>query len=156
MSSSIEHILPIQIQKIHIAINDLKLSDEDYRDMLSNFKNSYNWPCKSSKELNKHQADVLLDLFKKRLGWKEKKKGKILKYEEFNTRDAKYASPAQMRLIESTWMHNINVKEKTEQALNNFINKILKVNHITFVLKKDVNRLLKAIKSITPKQENPA
>ena len=152
--TSVEHILPVQVKKIHIAKTELKLSDENYRDILSNFKNSYGWPCKSSKELNRHQADVVLDIFKKQLGWKEKKNKKVLKYEEFNTRDPKFASPAQMRLIEATWMNNINVKEKTEAALNHYISRILKVDHITFVLKKDVNRLLKAIKSITQKQRS--
>ena len=147
-----DQILKIQIQKIHIAKTQLKLSDADYRDILSNFKNAYGWPCKSSKELNQHQADVLLnDIFKKKLGWQEKRFGKKLKYEEYNTRDQKFASPAQMRLIESTWMNNINVKEKTDRALNNFIYRILKVNHLSFVLKKDVNRLLKAITSLSKK-----
>jgi len=150
-------ILPVQIQKIHIAKKQLNLSDEDYRDILSNFKNAFGWPCKSSTELNEHQANVLInDIFKKKLGWREKKFGKPLKYEEYNTRDQKFASPAQMRLIESTWMHNINVKEKTDRALNNFIYRILKVNHISFVLKKDVNRLLKAIEKLSPLKTNEA
>jgi phage gp16-like protein len=148
-----DEILKVQIQKIHIAKQQLQLSDENYRDILSNFKNAYNWPCKSCKELNQNQANVVLDIFKKQLGWREKKFGKNLKYEEYNTRDQKFASPAQMRLIESTWMNNINVKEKTDRALNNFTYRILKVNHLSFVLKKDVNRLLKAIKSLSLKSE---
>ena len=143
-------ILKVQIQKIHIAKQQLKLSDGEYRDILSNFKNAYGWNCKSSKELNQNQANVLLDIFKEKLGWREKKFGKALKYEEYNARDQKFASPPQMRKVEASWMNNINVKEKTDRAMNNFIYRILKVNHISFVLKKDVNRLLKAIESLSP------
>lgn len=143
-------ILPIQIKKIHIAKSQLNFNDDNYRDILSNFKNEYGWPCKSCKELNQHQADVVLDIFKNQLGWQEQKHGKKLKYEEYNTRDQKFASPSQMRLIESKWMNNINVKEKNIRSLNNFIYRILKINHISFILKKDVPRLLKSIESISP------
>ena len=139
-------ILPIQIKKIHIAIKELNIKDKDYRDILSGFNNAAGKPCTSCKELTKRQANILLDLFSKKLGWQEKKHGKKLKYEEFAGRDPKFASPAQMRKIEAEWMQHS--REKTEVSMNNFIYRILKVSMITSVLKKDVNKLLKAIESL--------
>ncbi len=135
------------LAKIHIAKKELKLSDENYRQILSGFINNKGEPCTSSKELNDKQSEVLLDSFKK-LGWIAKKSGKQLKYEEFNNRDKKFASPAQMRKIESLWMQHS--REKTEQSMNHFIKRIANADHITFLLKKDVQRILKAIESLKP------
>ena len=142
-------ITKVQIQKIHIAKSNLNINDVDYRAMLSGFKNDKGEPCTSSKEFTEKQANVFLHLLKTKLGWQEKKKNKILKYEELNKRDPKFASPAQLRKIEALWQ--IHSREKTEAALNHFLSRILKVDLITSVLKKDVNRLLKAIESL--KQE---
>ncbi len=135
-----------QITKIHIAKSQLNISEEHYREMLSGFKNLKGEACASCKELTEKQANVLLYLFKTKLGWQEKKKNKILKYEDLGTRDPKFASPAQLRKIDAYW--NKYSKEKTEISLNHFIHRILKVNLNTAVLKKDVNRLLKAIQSL--------
>ncbi len=140
-----KNILPVQIKKIHIALSQLSLPDENYRDILSNFINAKGEKCRSCKELNENQANILLGILKK-LGWTEKKKGKQLKYEEFNNREAKYATPAQMRKIEALWMRRS--REKTEKSLNNFINRIAEVNHITFLLRKDVQKVIKAIESL--------
>lgn len=139
-------ILPIQIKKIHIAIKDLSIKDKEYRDILSGFKNAKNEPCSSCKEFTEKQANVLLDLFKKKLGWQQKRKGKPLKYEGYAGRDSKFASPAQMRKIEAEWMKYS--REKSEVSMNNFIFRIVKVNDIKWVLKKDVKGLLKAIESL--------
>lgn len=140
-------IKPVQITKIHIAKQQLNLTDENYRDILSNFINAKGEKCSSSKELNENQANILLnDIFKKKLGWKEQQKGKVLKYEEFNGRDAKFASAKQMRLIEGLWMQYS--REKTENSLNNFIKRIADVDHFSFLLKKDVQKIIKAIKQL--------
>jgi hypothetical protein len=143
-------IQPWQIQRIHIAKQHCKLSDEDYRGILSNFNNADGIPCRSSKELTETQANALLDVFKIKLGWKEKRKDKDGKYEKYGSRDSKFATAGQLELIDSKWYNNPNVILKTDEALNHFISRILKVDHISFVLKKDVNRLIKAIQSITP------
>lgn len=143
MSNRITHI---QIQKIHIAKKDLNINDSDYRAMLSGFKNERGEPCTSSKEFSESQANVFLQLLKTKLGWKAKRKNKNLKYEDLVTRDPMFASPAQLRKIEALWQ--VHSREKTPESLNHFISKILKVDLITSVLKRDVNRLLKAIESL--------
>lgn len=139
-------ITKIQIQKIHIAKKDLNINDSDYRAMLSGFKNEKGQPCTSSKEFNESQANVFLELLRTKLGWKVKRKNKNLKYEDLVARDPKFASPGQLRKIEALWQ--VHSREKTEISLNHFLARIVKVDLITAVLKKDVNRLLKAIQSL--------
>jgi len=141
---------PWQIQRIHIAKQQLKLSDEDYRGILANFNNADGIPCRSSKELTERQANTLLSLFRDKLGWKEKRVYKDGKYGQYAGRDSKFALVWQLENIDKAWYYNPNVRQKTDEAMNKFIKRIIKVDHISFVLKKDVNRLLKAIQSIAP------
>lgn len=54
-------IRPVQIQLIHIAKSELKLSDDLYRDMLHGL-----FGAESSKDLSAEQADQLIDEFKAR------------------------------------------------------------------------------------------
>ncbi|MBI1936693.1 MAG: regulatory protein GemA [Ignavibacteriales bacterium] len=136
-----------QITKIHIAKSELGLTDQQYRDTLSGFVSKFGQPCSSCKELNTKQADALLNIFK-RLGWKEKRRGKILKYEEFANRDSNFADPKQMRRIDALWHTSHKVRERTDEAMNRFIKRIVGVDHIGFVLKKDVHKIIKAIQQL--------
>lgn len=58
-----------QIVKIHIAIKELGIDDDTYRDMLA-----ANFYATSSRELSPEQAGVLLALLRAK-GWKPKSKG---------------------------------------------------------------------------------
>lgn len=138
-------IHPAQIKKIHIAQKELGIKDDHYRTILSSFNNQVGTPAKSCKELNYEQAEILLKTFK-RMGWKEKRNGQIPKYEEYYNREFKFASPAQMRKIEGLWMKCST--RKTVDAMNRFINRITGKSHITFLLKKDVSTIIKAIESL--------
>lgn len=140
-------ILPLQIKLIHIAKQQLGLSDQQYRDTLSGFISATGQPCSSCKELNSDQAEVLLTLFKK-IGWKEKRNGKVKKYEEFNGRPGKFASPAQMRKIEALWMNYS--REKTIESMNHFIKRIVGKDHISFLTNYDVHKVIKAIENLSP------
>jgi len=142
-----------QIAKIHIAKTELNISSEDYQLILANFKNYAGLPCTSSKEFTYKQAEVLLDIFHTRFGWKEARKYKESKYAQYAGRNAKFATVAQLELIDYKWYSNINVREKTDKALNNYIKTIIGIDHISFLLKKDVSRVLKAIISISAKSD---
>lgn len=144
---NIEPINKLQIAKIHIAANQLKLTRQQYEDILSGFIKVDGTPCSSSKELNHEQAEALLRIFRK-LGWKESRHGKILKYEEYSNRDKKFAEPRQLRLIDALWHTSPKVRNKTDEALNHFIKRIIGVDHIIFVLKKDVQKIIKAIQEL--------
>ena len=147
MVKSSNEISRTQITKIHIAKQQLGLADQQYRDTLSGFINAAGQPCSSCKELSYDQAEVLLTLFKK-IGWKERQNGKEKKYEEFNGREGNYATPGQMRKIDGLWFNSPNVREKNETSMNNFIRHIAHVDHISFLLKKDVNKVIKAIEEL--------
>jgi len=144
---NIEPINKYQIAKIHIAANQLNLTRQQYEDILSGFIKEDGTPCNSSKELNHEQAEALLRIFRK-LGWKESRHGKILKYEEYSNRDKKFAEPRQLRLIDALWRTSPKVRYKTDEALNHFIKRIVGVDHIGFVLKKDVQKIIKAIQEL--------
>lgn len=149
MADRSNNISPLQIKKIHIAKSQLCLSEQQYRDTLSGFKNNNGESCSTCKELTYDQAEVLLNTFKK-LGWKEKHGGRQLKYEEFSGRDAKFATPKQMRSIDALWHTSISVREKTDEAMNNFIHRIAGVSHISFLLASDVHKVRKAIQKLSP------
>lgn len=134
-----------QIVKIHIAKSQLKLSDENYKAILSGFNNQSGEPVASSKELNYEQAEVLLSKLKE-IGWKPKSKGKPVKYEEYANRDYKFASPKQLRMLEAMWMEK--AREKTELAFNKFVVRITKKNHISFILKTDVQKIKIGIENL--------
>jgi hypothetical protein len=143
--NSKQEISRAQIIKIHIAKKELRISDLNHKEALSGFINSKGEPCSSSKELNFEQAEILLNAYKK-LGWVEKRKVKRLKYEEYNNRSGKFASPKQMRMIEAMWMQHS--REKTEASMNRFIKRITGVDHISFLLRADVSKTIKAIESL--------
>ena len=134
-----------QITKIHVAKSQLKLSDQDYRDILSGFTSQSGEPAASCKDLNHEQADVLLDRFVK-MGFKHKRSGKPLKYEEYANRDYKFANPKQLRMLEAMWMDA--AREKTEKAFHKFACRIAKVDHISFVLKAHVQKIKLGIENL--------
>jgi phage gp16-like protein len=134
-----------QITKIHIAKQQLHITDQQYRDTLSGFKTPDGLPCSTCKQLNYDQAEILLDIFKK-LGFKTKHNGKNKEFDELANRSSIFATPGQLRKIKALWMNN--AREKTEEAMNKFISHRTSVNHITFVLKEDVNKLITAISKL--------
>lgn len=134
----------VQIRIIHIAKSQLKLSNEQYRDVLSGFVLADGTRCTSSKDLSYDQCEALIHILKKS-GFKTGR----LKYEEFENRTGGFATPAQMRKIEATWMTSPRVHNKTIEGMNNFIKVIAGQSHITFVKAADVNKILTAIGHIS-------
>ncbi len=142
--ASEKEISKSQITKIHIAKSELGLTDQQYRDALSGFVNPNGEPCSSCKEFNFYQAESLLNIFKQ-IGFKEKRKYKESKYSQYAGRDSRFASVAQLELIDHRWYSSPRVREKTDSAMFNFIRSIAKVSHISFLLKTDVKKVIKAI-----------
>lgn len=134
-----------QIIKIHIAKQQLGLTDDEYRDILSAFVTYKGSAAQSCKDLSEAQAEVLLNRFKS-LGWQEKRKNKVLEYEELWKRDPKFANPKQLRMIKGLWKSKS--REKTDRALNSFIYRIAERSDITMILKTDVQKIVKAIRSL--------
>ncbi|MBK7106856.1 MAG: DUF1018 domain-containing protein [Ignavibacteriae bacterium] len=141
-----------QLAKIHIAKKELKLNDDNYRILLSNFN------VISSKDLSFNDAEQLLKIFIQ-LGWKPKekelKKEKDLenktKYDELNPRPFGFASPGQLRKIEAMY-HDLS-KSNSNEGLNKLIKRIVKIDHITWLKKKDVPKILKCLDEIKLSQK---
>ena len=137
-------IQPNQIKKIHIAIKEVGITDDQYREMLSGFITEKGKSAVSCKDLNKKQADILLESFKK-LGFKPKQ---IIKnpFEKYDNRDFKFATADQLLKVYSLWQKRS--KEKTEASLNKFGKRIVKKDHLSFWLKEDIKKLVRAIMNL--------
>jgi len=89
----------------------------------------------------------------------EKMSGKnCKKYEDLGIRYNEqlrdhYATPKQLRMIEAMWMTSPQVKKKDQEALRKFIKRILGKDHITWILKSEVQKVVKAIKSLKTKNK---
>ena len=138
-----------QIQKIHIAKNNLGLGDVRYRDFLRGVTGK-----ESSKELTEHEADKVIFEFK-RIGWKEKKRTpktgdvqpKKLKYEDMGKRPG-MATPRQLRMIEAMWMTGPEIREKTPEALRHFLKNRFGIDGMRWIEDIQVSRIVKSIDAI--------
>jgi len=131
------------IKVVHVAKAKLALSDENYKDILSSFGVS------SSKEMDENELKQLIKIFNE-LGFKDTSKKN--KYNNLGKRRGElldpYATPKQLRMIESKWMSSDKVKVKTIEALEKFILRIAKVQKMEWLKGKHVQKVIKAIESL--------
>lgn len=136
-----------QIKRIHTLKSRIALTDEEYGSALESYGVS------SSKELTFEQGKDLIGRFEK-LTPKEQKKPKVksTKYNKLgirtNHKGEHYATPKQLRMIEAMWRDNANVRNKSQEALINFVNKITGKNALEWLLMDDVRKIVKAITSL--------
>lgn len=153
-----------QIQLIHIAKHELNIKDLIYRDILR-----ANSGKESAKDLTPGEANKVLDHLKA-LGWKIKSSKAVdskqlavdsncqpstghrqpKRHDDLGKRPG-MATPAQLRLIEVTWVNNQHVREKTPEALRKFIEHRFGISGLRFIEGRDVGKVLKAIGSIKSK-----
>ena len=124
----------LQNKKIHLAKNQLGLSDEIYRDILqANFK------VASSTKLSPFQADKLLDIFKAK-GWKAKSSKKNSpKYDD-----------SQHRKIVAMWitMHKAGViRNGSDKALQAYVKRVVKIDNLKWCDGEDCRVLIESLKS---------
>lgn len=136
-----------QIKRIHILINKLKLDDVVYRALL---QGQYN--VNSSKDLDFQQAQEFIMLLETKAVsagvWKSNF-NRRQKYNELGNRPG-YASPAQLRMIESMW-HDVSFLDgeaERKKALNRLIFKITGANCIEDLFFEDVKKIVRALKSM--------
>ncbi|MBL1212445.1 MAG: regulatory protein GemA [Ignavibacteriae bacterium] len=136
-------ITRIQIVKIHIAKKELGLSSDEYKSMLESFNAS------SSKELSYKEAEQLLKKLMQ-LGWIPKKTAKSnigsKRFSTIKRNSLMHATAKQLRMIEGMWMEVS--REKTTESLNKFIKRIVGVDHIEWLRRHDVPKIVKALQSI--------
>jgi hypothetical protein len=94
--------------------------------------------------LTQEDAKKVIRIFEK-LGFKplikEPKHNKLKGREDM-------ATPKQLRKIEAMWKNSERVKEKTDEALRKFIKRIAGVDHINWLTKENVQKVIKAIENL--------
>jgi len=134
-----------QIKKIQTLKRALNWDDELYREILDD-----RYGVKSSKQLTIADAANFIEVFEKKAiecgVWQKQEP----KHTDKKRKASHYASVRQIRLIETLWgqvTRQTNEEDKTA-ALRKFIRRIVDVDDLRFVLKKDVERLVKALEQM--------
>lgn len=135
----------VEKKLIHTLARTLGFEREVYEDILFT-----RFQKKSSTDLTSQEAAALIQEWltkaEKAGSWKKvEKKTKSLKFEELGERSG-FATPKQLRMLEVLWM--THSREKTEQALCHFLERIVKVSHLRFLKKKDVQKIKIAIENM--------
>jgi hypothetical protein len=138
------------LAKLHISKSQLKLTDEEYRAILSGWKHWYSGkPIESSKDLTDDQIIEVLDCMTNKLGWKpqpRKKQRKFIKTVVPGQRPKEFASQFQLEKINVLWVKHSKVKDK--ESLQKFVKRILHVDLLESIQEEDVHILIKAIESL--------
>jgi len=137
--------MPVQklLAKIHIAKKELGLTDETYRQILSD-------KCRvsSAKFLDNAQALRLIRHFKEK-GWQPKSKAK--KYDDLGKRDIYAARPEQLRLIEVLW-HQIYQGNNEKLHLRQFVFRVAKVMDLRFLEKDQAYNVIEGLKAMSKRK----
>ncbi len=127
-----------QIKQIHTLKNIIGLDDERYRKMLSSFD------VYSSKSLTYTEAQLFIEILSDEAKQIAKRK---LKYDEFNGRDVKMASPLQLRKIEYMWAE-IRTEKTKAKSLEEFLQTQFHVDGIRFMTKAKASRIIAVMEKI--------
>jgi hypothetical protein len=138
-----------QIRLIHTLKNALGLTEEEYRSRIIE-KHGFSG---TSKDLSYEEAEQLIKAWEKEATEKGvwKPYTKALKYEDLRDRGITWATPAQCRLVEgmfreiSYYKHN---DKAFKHAFRNFLFRIAHVGEIRFLEKKDVQKVVNALKKM--------
>ena len=130
-----------QIKQIHVLKNILGMDEDTYREKLHSFD------VTTSKDLTEAEARVMIDALNYDI--KQTKKNSHKKYEDFAGRDAKMATPAQLRKMEVVWKDICNDKtiKHREKTLREHL-KRYKVDDIKFVTKKKAQGIISIMEKI--------
>lgn len=129
------------IRTIHTAKTKLKLSDESYRALLQEAAQ-----INSSKEIKTWvQYDSIMSAFQK-LGFTLCKQ----KVDPQSARHPDWLSAKQEKYIRGLW--SLVSREKSEQSLNSFVEKITGRGHVTWLLKSDAAKVINALRKMAVAQ----
>ena len=127
----------LQNKKIHLAKNQLGLSDDIYRDILwANFK------VASSTKLSPFQADKLLDIFKAK-GWKAKAS-------KDKGHSPKYDNPQQRKVV-AMWIHLADAKvirNRNDFALQKYVKRVTGIDNLKWCSGSECFSLIESLKAM--------
>lgn len=124
-----------EIALIHVAKAKLKLTEDNYRDILSDFNVS------TSKDLDIQQFNNLMKVFEK-LGFKSTAS---MNYKASNRFVSDKASEDQIAMIRKLWYESEAVRSKTEEAFQSFVYRITKKISLNVLNHRDIVTVAKAI-----------
>lgn len=132
------------IRLVHVAKRDLKMPEDDYREVL---RTASGGRADSSAEMTIPELDKAMSHFKLRCGFKVRTKG--------NSRLAKptparrLADDPEARKIRALWLllHDLGaVKNPSEAALNGYVKRLTKVDDLHWINGKQAERLIETLK----------
>ncbi len=129
----------VQIQKIHIAKNELGMSKDDYLQFLSN------WDVTTSKDLTVAEADEALIRLEEQ-GWVPKPAKKKSNYDQYTNRSSEFAAPSQLKLAEILW--KIVARNPSDQARDKFIFRQTKIRKLEWLKKPHIEAVLCALEDM--------
>lgn len=142
-----------QIRIIHSLKSALKLTEDEYRSLLSGYE------VESSKDLSfETAADVIRNMTKNAQSagvWTQKpgRSDRSERYEHLDGRARNMASPAQLRMIEGLWndVSYVRDPDKQRKALRTFLERF-DVSALEFVKTSLVPKILRALEHMKAKQ----
>jgi len=131
----------VQIQKIHIAKNELGMSKDDYLQFLTN------WNVTSSKDMTIAQADEALIRLEEQ-GWvpKPSKQKDKSRYDQYSKRSSDFATPNQLKLAEILW--KIVARNPSDEARDKFIYRQTKIRKLDWLKKPHIEAVLCALEDM--------
>ena len=148
MEQSAKSIEPRQIKKIHTLTSKLKMRDEDYRLMLSDY-----W-ASTSKDLKYHEADELIKKLEEKAipagVWSRYSMRGKRRYEDLKDRHG-MASPKQLRKIEAMWkdVSYTHKQDERARALRKFIFRIAGVDDMRMLESKQASKIIEALEHMS-------
>lgn len=149
------------LAKIHIAKKALALTDEQYRDMLTD-----RYGVASSKDLSDAQCTDLLAAFEE-LGFKPSRLSRRPNDRAGNTGKQKYeyltgaqgrshwfATPRQLRMVEAAWRDL--ARDPSDEALQAFVERQTGIKILVWLTKDKVTAVLTAMKYMAKEQADAA
>lgn len=137
---------------IHTLLSRLGMPDDQYRQLLRDrfgVESSRGLKPIQQRELAKDLNALLPEASRMRITGAG---GARRRFENLGTREAQYATPAQLRMLEATWVERSRqptIEEKRE-VLNQFLLHRFKIGAIEWVLKAQVGKILTAIQHVDP------
>jgi len=127
-----------EIALIHVAKAKLKLSEDNYRDILSGFH------VTTSKDLDVQQFNNLMKVF----AWLGFKSTASKNYRASSRVVKEKATEDQIAMIRNLWFESKVVRSKTEEAFQSFVFRITRKININVLNHRDIVMVAKAIREL--------
>lgn len=126
-----------QVKLIRVASAKCKLNEEEYKALLSGYG------VQHARDLDLKQVQEILKIFTSKLGFEYvKKTGTNVPAD----RPPQYATQKQLNMLAKLWSDKSRAKDR--ESLNKFCKRITGIDHIEWTMKKNVPKLVTAIKSL--------